>query len=94
MALFRIAQETLRNVEKHAHATKVEATLHFEPSLVTLTISDDGLGFSPPSTLEELVLTGKLGLVGLKERVSLLAGAIDLQSSPGQGTSVSVQIPE
>jgi PAS domain S-box-containing protein len=92
LALFRIAQEALRNVEKHAHATRVEATLSFKPSLVTLTISDNGLGFSPPSTFEELVPRGKLGLVGLKERVSLLGGTIQLSSAPGKGTRLSVEI--
>ncbi len=93
LALFRIAQEALRNVEKHAHATRVEMVCSFESASVTLTISDNGLGFGLPSTLEEFVLMGKLGLVGLKERVSLLGGTIELQSTPGAGTKVSVHIP-
>lgn len=93
LALFRIAQEALRNVEKHAHATRVEIILAFESSRVAMTVADNGVGFVAPSTLDELALVGKLGLIGLKERASLVGGTLSVGSAPGQGTEVSVVIP-
>lgn len=93
MALFRITQEALRNVEKYARATSVDFTLSFDTSRVLLTISDDGVGFTVPKSLDELVAAGKLGLVGLKERAVLAGGTLEVKSSPGKGTRVSVTIP-
>ncbi|MBI2867070.1 MAG: sensor histidine kinase, partial [Chloroflexi bacterium] len=93
LALFRIAQESLRNVEKHAQATGVDIVLGFHPAQVLLNIRDNGTGFMAPSAIDELVLTGKLGLVGLKERALLVGGALEVRSAPGQGTEVAVTIP-
>lgn len=92
LALFRIAQEALRNVEKHAHATRIEIVLAFESSRVAMTVADNGVGFVAPSSLDELALVGKLGLIGLKERASLVGGTLSVDSAPGQGTEVSVVI--
>src|SRR3972149_371402 len=74
LALFRIAQEALRNVENHARATSATVALDFSEDNVRLSVTDDGLGFSPPENVSALSLTGKLGLAGMKERAELGGG--------------------
>jgi signal transduction histidine kinase len=91
LALFRIAQESLRNVEKHAEATSAAVEVDFKPDAITLSISDDGVGFSA-SNVSDLARGGELGLVGMKERCELVGGSFDLQSSPGEGTRVAVAV--
>ena len=93
MALFRIAQEAQRNVEKYARATNADVTLFFETSREFLTIVDYGVGFSVPKSFDVLVAAGKIGLVGLKERTVLIGGAVEGQSASGKDTKVSVAIP-
>ncbi len=92
LALFRIAQESLRNVEKHAEAKSALVELHFTSDAITLSVSDDGAGFDAPRNVSDLARTGKLGLVGMKERCELIGGSFDLQSSPGEGTRVAVTV--
>jgi two-component system sensor histidine kinase DegS len=93
LLLFRIVQEALRNVAKHAEATRAEVEIKFEEDRVTVTISDDGKGFEPPENLEALPSTGKLGLAGMQERVQLLGGRLKLESKPGEGTKIFVEAP-
>lgn len=88
-ALFRIAQETLQNVVKHADATRVEVTLAPDGDAVVLTVSDDGAGFDP-STAAGLTT---FGLAGMHERASLLGATLLVTSSPGEGTSIAVRVP-
>ncbi len=92
LALFRIAQEALRNVEKHADAASAGVELDFAGGGVRLSIVDDGTGFSPPKSASDLAPAGKLGLVGMKERAELVGGSFDVRSSPGKGTRVSVEV--
>ncbi len=91
LTLFRIAQESLRNVEKHSGATSAAVELDFKPGGITLSVSDDGVGFSV-SNVSDLARAGKLGLVGMKERCELVGGSFDLRSSPGEGTRVAVSV--
>jgi len=91
--LFRIVQEALRNVGKHAHATRVDVTVKFSQSYVTVTISDNGTGFQLPDNLEELSQRGKLGLLGMQERIQLLGGSFDIDSIPDKGTTITVSAP-
>ena len=91
--LFRIAQEALRNVWKHAHATTAQIKVEFTPEKVTLTISDNGKGFEPKDDVDELATSGKLGLVGMRERAQLIGAVLTVKSQPGKGTSVIVEIP-
>jgi two-component system sensor histidine kinase DegS len=93
LLLFRIVQEALRNVAKHAEATRAEVEVKFAEDKVTVTISDDGKGFEPPESLEALPPTGKLGLAGMQERVQLLGGRLKLESKPGKGTKIFVEAP-
>jgi len=92
LGLFRIVQEALRNVCKHAEATRIDAALEFSPGLVRMAVRDNGKGFDLPSRLENLPGAGKLGLVGMEERAKLLGGSLRVESSLGEGTTVSVEV--
>lgn len=88
-ALFRIFQEALTNVARHAQATQVEVTLQSLGDHLMLKICDNGRGIQP----NELRNGRSLGLVSMRERVQLLAGEISIQGRPGQGTVVNVNVP-
>lgn len=91
LGLFRIAQEGLRNVERHAGARRVEVGLRFEAEAVELTVVDDGRGL-PPAAQPDGEPHG-LGLVGMEERAALLGGRFELTSAPGVGTRLRASIP-
>ena len=93
LLLFRIVQEALRNIAKHAKATKAEVEIKFDEDKITIAVSDNGKGFFPPENLGALTPTGKLGLAGMQERVQLLGGTVKLESEPGKGTKISVEAP-
>ena len=88
-AVFRIVQESLNNVAKHAGASRVEVTIEHSGSELTLSIRDDGSGFSPQDPRKP----ASYGLLGLRERASLLGGEASITSAPGQGTRVDVRLP-
>lgn len=92
LAMFRIAQEALRNVERHARATSVRVRLAFDADHVQLTVDDDGVGFEvrPPRDGRS---PGGLGLLGMEERAALLGGRLWIESEPGRGTRVHASIP-
>jgi signal transduction histidine kinase len=83
--LYRIAQEALNNVLKHAHATRAEVRLDTSVDVVCLQIQDNGIGFDP-----ENAGRGGFGLQGMRERVARLGGVLHVRSTPGEGTCVSV----
>jgi signal transduction histidine kinase len=88
-ALHGIAQETLNNVFKHARASRVALSLRKAGQTVTLQITDDGVGFDPAAVQDR----GGLGLGGMAERAAQVGGRLTVQSSPGQGTNVRVEVP-
>jgi len=92
LALFRIAQEALRNVEKHSSATSAMVVLQFVDHRIQLSVSDNGQGFSPPRNLSQLAGRGSLGLLGMKERADLVGGSFEVRSSPGHGSAVAVTV--
>jgi signal transduction histidine kinase len=92
LALFRIAQEALRNVEKHASATSALVELDFTEEEIRLSVADDGAGFSPPKSVSDLALSGKLGLLGMKERAELVGGSFEIHASPQKGTRLVVRV--
>jgi len=94
LVLFRITQEALRNVWRHSGATRAEITVEFEPSRVRIAISDNGRGFSPPKTVGDLARHGKLGLAGMEERARLIGAVLSVESQAGQGTKISVELPQ
>ena len=89
LGLYRLAQESLSNVRRHAHAKQVHLILRYEAHIVTLEVIDDGVGFEPPANLTELMKTGRLGLMGIYERARLFGGRAHLSSRPGGGTDYS-----
>jgi signal transduction histidine kinase/YHS domain-containing protein len=93
LTLFRVAQEAIRNAQRHGNAHQIVLELDFQVDEVRLKIRDDGLGFTSPSVLECLAQTQKFGLLGMKERVELLQGALRILSEPGKGTVVEVSLP-
>jgi signal transduction histidine kinase len=88
--LYRVTQEALSNIARHAQACNVALHLAFDSACLTLTIRDDGHGFAAPATLHELAAHGHFGLVGMRERVELIGGALTVESEPGKGTTVRV----
>ncbi|MNJ45418.1 Sensor histidine kinase LiaS [compost metagenome] len=88
IGLFRILQEALTNVMRHAQAHTVQISLSLDGRTLRLTVIDDGIGFA----LDENRPTS-FGLVGMRERVLMLGGQMTLESEPGEGTSLSVGIP-
>ncbi|MFQ6019125.1 MAG: response regulator [Dehalococcoidia bacterium] len=93
IALYRIAQEAIANIRKHARASKVTATLRFGPEAVMLSISDNGIGFDPAVVSEKGPDKGHFGLTGARERALLAGGDLRVESAPDQGTTVTAQIP-
>jgi signal transduction histidine kinase len=89
LTLYRVAQEGLTNVRKHAHARRVEVTLDYATDTVGLTIADDGQGMTTNGGEGS---TG-YGLLGLQERVRLLGGALNIDAAPGQGVRLTVELP-
>jgi two-component system sensor histidine kinase DegS len=92
LGLFRIVQEALRNVKKHADASKVTVRLSHESGSLRISVEDNGRGFSPPPVLSDLVLKGKLGLVGMQERAQLVGGTLEIRSGLGGGTCLTVSM--
>jgi len=94
VALFRIAQEAVSNATKHANCQRVQVRLEFTGTGVTLSIRDDGRGFEVPDDVSCLARTGCLGLLGMRERLDLVHGSLEVSSSPGGGTLVVARVPE
>jgi signal transduction histidine kinase len=92
-ALFRIHQEAMTNVLRHAEAERVQIRLAREGGGVVAEIQDNGVGFDPTGALESGPIRPSYGLLGMRERAILLGGQIEFESSPGEGTLVRVRIP-
>ncbi|MCK4978199.1 MAG: sensor histidine kinase, partial [Anaerolineales bacterium] len=93
LALYRIAQEALSNVIRHAQATQVVIHLSFSSQNLTLEISDNGIGFDVPESPAEFVPSGHYGLLGLSERAEMISAKLKIDSMPGRGTQVIVILP-
>jgi signal transduction histidine kinase len=89
-ALFRILQESLTNVARHANATQVNVRLAKEDGGLILEVHDNGRGISE----EQLSADSSLGILGMRERALLLGGALGISGTPGEGTTIKVRIPE
>ena len=92
LVLFRITQEALRNVWRHSQATRAEITVEFNSEKTKITVSDNGKGFNLPEKIGDLARGGKLGLTGMQERAQLIGGTLSVQSQPGKGTSVTMEL--
>jgi signal transduction histidine kinase len=89
-ALLRIGQEALANVRKHAAASRATLTLSYLDDAVTLDVADDGVGFDQATTA---AVAGGLGLHAMGERVAALGGSLAVESAPGEGTTIAVEVP-
>jgi len=91
--LYRITQEAVTNVARHAQATHASIRLHFDTQEVILNVSDDGVGMDTEAG-QRAAASGKgWGLAGIRERIQLVGGRLDIRSSPGAGTDLTVRVP-
>jgi len=88
-AVFRMFQEALANIGRHAKASRVEATIQENKEFCIMQVKDNGVGISERDLLKDT----SFGLVGLRERAFLLHGDVDIQGAPNQGTTVTVRLP-
>jgi len=93
LILFRIVQEALNNARRHSGASQVLVQVRFLPNTLQVTVEDNGLGFDVPAHMDDLISTGRLGLLGMQERTRMLDGALIVQSEPGEGTIITVDVP-
>lgn len=93
LALYRIAQEALNNIARHARASRVLVNLDFAQKVVTLKVIDDGCGFDVPESPAEMAPVGHFGLLGMQERAELVGARLTIESTTGQGTKVNVILP-
>ncbi len=94
LTLFRIVQEALTNVRKHAQATEASVAIAFAADETRVSVSDNGQGFRAPAAWGDLARDGKLGLTGIQERAQLEGGRVEMASRPGGGTVLTVAIPQ
>jgi signal transduction histidine kinase len=90
VTFYRVTQEALNNVVKHAHATRVDVLLEARDRIVTLVIEDDGVGFD---TADHGTLTDGIGLASMRERAALCGATLEIESTPGKGTTVFLRAP-
>ena len=88
--IFRIAQESLTNIARHAKATRIDIRLSIEELFIKLEIKDDGKGISEINTDNDDV---SFGIFGMKERASILGGKLEILSAPKEGTAIIVELP-
>ena len=93
IVLYRIMQEALSNVARHAGASKATVTLTREGGMVTMEVTDDGHGFDVTAALRASGERAGLGLHSMRERAAVVGGTVAFESEPGRGTRVVVEIP-
>lgn len=93
LLLFRIAQEALGNIRKHAEASTATVKLGFGDDRIRITVSDNGKGFEVSQKTEDLASVGKLGILGMYERARLLGGTLEIKSELGKGTTIVMEAP-
>lgn len=92
VAIYRIVQEALTNIAKHAQAKNVRVSLHKHGDQLRVAVQDDGCGFAAASA-KELIAGGHWGLTGMQERAAMLGGHLSVESAPGQGTTIVARLP-
>ena len=92
--LFRVVQEAVSNIARHADAKNADVSLHFKKSIIRVRVRDDGRGFDVKEAISSKDRPRGLGLLGMKERVELVNGTLSIRSSPGSGgTEINIEIP-
>jgi signal transduction histidine kinase len=95
-AVYRLLQEALTNIARHAHARSARIALRVESRRIVLEVRDDGIGFDPQRALESGVGVGReshLGLLSMRERAALFGGTLDIRSVPGRGATIVARLP-
>ncbi len=93
LLFYRITEEALRNTHRHSNATKAQITFEYEENNTRVNVIDNGMGFSQPKIMSDLVREGKLGWTSMQERVTSAGGTLVIESQPGEGTRISVELP-
>jgi signal transduction histidine kinase len=93
LALYRMVQESLNNILHHAQATQASIQIEFAAQALHLRVKDNGVGFEVPKSPAEFVPKGHFGLVGLYERAQLIGAGLEITSTPGKGTQLSIYMP-
>jgi signal transduction histidine kinase len=90
--LFRVAQEALTNVDRHAQASQAQVTIQKLDGAICMRIKDNGKGFQQEGELHAKK-NNRLGLLGMRERLEMVGGNITIESKPGKGTTILAQVP-
>jgi len=93
ITVFRAIQEALANIREHAGATTVTVRIRARRSAIEVQVSDDGMGFEVERALAKAAQRGRLGLVGIAERVRMVGGTFELESAPGGPTTLKLTLP-
>jgi PAS domain S-box-containing protein len=93
LALFRVVQEAFNNIKKHSQASEVTLTIKFAAKKIEINIADNGKGFNLPEMASDFARRGKLGIIGIQERVRLLNGRCSISSHEGKGTTLEIEVP-
>jgi signal transduction histidine kinase len=93
LAFYRIGQEALSNISRHAQASSAAMYLTFGPQQTTLAVHDDGIGFTLPPTPAEMTAGGHFGLVGMIERAEIIGARLVVDTAPGEGTRLTIALP-
>ncbi len=93
IAVYRIVQEALNNVARHAGARAVRVEASFTARALVVRVQDDGKGFTAPKQTSDLASSGHYGLLGMQERAELIGARLSIQSAPGAGATVELQLP-
>ena len=93
VTVFRLIQEAVNNARKHANAQHIMVRLEFAHNQINMQVQDDGVGFDLETARRRAREGGSFGLMSMEERVDLLGGSLRIESTPGDGTSVSASVP-
>ena len=92
-ACFRVVQEAFTNIARHAHAHRVWVDVHGDGKSLSVSVRDDGSGFSVEAARRRATGGGSLGVLGMEERMRLVGGQLEIHSAPGKGTEVIATVP-
>jgi signal transduction histidine kinase len=92
LGLYRIAQEVLSNILRHAKARSAEIKLNYLPNSISMEICDDGVGFTPPRSPAEFAPAGHYGLLGIYERVEGIGGKLSIETETNKGSTIRVTL--
>ena len=93
IAVYRVVQETLNNIRKHAKASRINLRLRFQEDKLQVEIRDNGVGFDLSHALDSAISVGRVGLLGMKQRAEMLGGDLSIETGEGTGTAITLSVP-